>query len=548
MYVPEVMAEAAGNEITVKLYDQHVDGPNQESMPELPTYDYEASSEGRARRSSSSAALVGRSSSPPQSPVRSDRPSCSQPASLSDEEIASIITGVDSLVQDMNSSGSSEFLVDIVLGAIREHVNCAKIQSHCLGVIWELCKENEQNRAAIMLAGAPEDIIRALKLHTQDASVQEKGCGAIWSLGVNSGFRIMLVRQKACEQIVIALQYFIATESLVKTAIGAMRTLSPEPEGRDIFQSVGAPKVVTEAMIVHRGCVSIQRDACAFLSNCAVNIEKQFVTVVPQDELDAVVQAMANHRHESSVLHGACFALKNYTHEEKNCRTLRKCKDVNSLILHASQVEQRCIDDASAVLDRIQISHTMDASLEDEACRTLQQIIDSQMNIPQGPRTILDYMRNYDWSPRVNTFCMQKFQQIASGTEGQIENIFVDDIHRQILRFCLRFDENKDVCKSTCIFLACVAVDTSHREQLVDAGACQIIFKSFVCGKTDEELVLNGLKSLELLLSVKQCYEQFKRQLGLVTEAISTHGSNVPIQYLGTKIVSSLDSPPPSDN
>ncbi len=467
-------------------------------------------------------------------------------SSLSDREITGIIDGIDALVQGVMDSGSSEFLVDIILGSLREHHSNARVQSHCLRIIEDLCKESERHKVAMMWAGVLDDIIRASKTHAHDAVVQERGCGIIWLLGVDSAFRISLIRAGACQQIVLALQNFVTIETLVQKAISALRSLSPEAEAREIFQQLRASKSVSEAMGVHRRSVTIQRDGCAFLSNCAVNIEKQVVTLVPLEELDAIVQAMANHRNETSVMQGACFALKNYTYDDRNSRTLRKCRGVDDLIFHAAKFSRHpsCADDASYVLERMQVSKIMDESLEDEACNSLQRLVDSQRSAQETLRSVLDVMRDYDWSARVNVYCMQLFQNTVSTHGGQLDSLISDGMHQQIFKYCLHFDNDENVCKETCKFLVDAAASTALRPSLVDAGACQVIFKSLLCGRYNENVVLNALKALALLLSVQECYVQFLDQMGLVTEAIVAFGKNESIEGIASSIFSVLDNPP----
>lgn len=564
VYVPEVMLEAANdsrNDDRMKaesptpsisgdshdslegLGSQHSESSMRDRTMNASMYDIQTQSSATSDSSTSTSML-----SPPNTrktitiQQKQELPPVPQTKSYSDNEITNIIDGLNALVQGLADCGSPELLADILMGALREHKEVASVQAHCLGVIRELCKDSQVNRSAMMTAGISEDVVRALKSNTQDPVVLEHGCSIIWSLGVDNAYRISLIRAGACSPIVKAMKNFVATEPLVRNAIGALRTLSPESEARDMFGSIGASKVVSEAMKIHRGSMVIQRDGCAFLSNCAVNIEKQIVTVVPFEELDAIVQALVHHRQESSVVQGACFALKNYTHEERNCRTLRKCQEVEALILHVVQFARDPIsaDDASHILERMQVCRIMDESLEEEACSSLQRIMDSQDNTLKTPRSILDFMRNYDWSARVTAFSLQVLQQVVASPEGS-SDLFSNSLHQQVIPYCQTFSSNEDVCRASCRFLVSAANSASHQQLLVDAGACQVVFNSLSVGRSDDTIVWNALKALELLLSAKGCYEKFMENMGLVTEVVATHGTNEPIQVLGSSIFSILD-------
>lgn len=576
VYVPEVMLEAAANDarnenrMKVPSPTPSISGGSHDSLEGLGGSQHSESSR-RDRTSNASMCEIQTQSSatsdsststsvlsppntrrtlttqkemPPLLPTKTVTPTETAPPakSSSKTETMNVIDGINRLVQDLASSGSPELLADILLGALKDHSEIAAIQSHCLGVIRDLCKDSQVNRSAMMSAGISDHVVRVLKSYTQDPVVLEHGCSIIWSLGVDTMYRITLIRAGACSAIVKAMKNFVATETLVRNAIGALRTLSPESEARDMFSSIGASKLVSDAMRVHRASMVIQRDGCAFLSNCAVNIEKQIVTVVPFEELDAIVQALVHHRQETSVVQGACFALKNYTHEERNCRTLRKCKDVEALILNVVQFarDETTADDASHILERMQVCRIMDESLEDEACNSLQRIMDSQDNSLKTPRSILDFMRNFDWSARVTAFCLQILQQVVARPGGSAD-LFTNGLHQQVIPYCHTFSTHEDVCRESCRFLVSAADSASHQQLLVDAGACQVVFNSLSVGRTDEKTVSSALKALERLLSANGCYEKFMENMGLVTEVVAVHYTNESIQVLGSSIFSMLD-------
>lgn len=467
---------------------------------------------------------------------------------LSEREVDSIVEGVDSLVREMAvMEGSSEILSDIVIRTMREYSDNAVVQIYCLRVIWDICKDDENNKQAITSAGATDDIMRALEAFPENASVQEKGCGAIWSLGANTHNRVVLVRAGACARIVKALRNFIATESLIRTAIGAMRTLSPDSEAREHFSSLRASKWMAEAMVVHRSCISVQRDGCAFLSNCAVNIEKNYVTVAPLKEMDAVVQAMAQHRQEVSIMVGACFALKNYTHETKNCRTLRQCNGIGDLMIHAAdfQASSDVQVDAGDIMERLQLSLSMDESLEDQAYVSLLHIVDSQATTPQAPRSILDFMRNYDWSPRLITCGLQMFRRIVDETKSmrdpQHNRLYENGMLKDILRYCEKFEQDQFVAVEACGLIATLATDEARHSSIVEAGSCCVIFKSLGEFQKNEILVKHALEALKLLSTNVEFVHQIMEKMHLVTDAIEAHPTSEFVQMNGIAVVSSLD-------
>jgi hypothetical protein len=462
-------------------------------------------------------------------------------------EVASIVEEIDELVRDATASGSSEFLVAVLLGAMRGHVQRSSIQAHCLGAMGDLCKENESHRCAVVAAGGEDDIIRCMRNHPDVVEVQERACFAVWSLCGDSSTRITFVLAGVCEELLHALQQHISNENLVRRAISAMRMLSPEADARDAFQSITASKSVAEAMILHSSCHYIQRDGCAFLSNVAVNLQQQCVTVVPKEELDAVVQAMANHRHVDSVRKGACFALTNYTHEEANCRTLRKCAGVFELISVAAQLEadQGCAGDATSILERLEMSLILDESLEDEACASLRGVVECQMGTTHAVANIVKYMRNYEWSARVNECCIELCHtMIASMSNESVNAIFAEYTLSQIMRYASSFDDEK-LMRKACDFLPAIAASSSFaNNDLLTLQASQLVFACLKCSRSNEGLALSALQALLHLMPAREVYRELMENIGLVTDVVAEHASSDEIQSIGVAVFSNLDRPP----
>jgi hypothetical protein len=463
--------------------------------------------------------------------------------SVGSEQEEQIIDGLASLVQDMVAAdGGSEFVADVILGAMNEYTSQEQIQAYCLRAIWDLCKDDENQKQYVMQAGATESIMKALSNFSDSLLVQEKGCGAIWSLGVNSHNRVVLVRAGACECVVTAMQQFMRKETLVRTAIGALRTLSPELEARDAFKPLKASEVTAKAMMLHRSSVAIQRDGCAFLSNCAVNIEKQFVAVVPLEELDAVVQAMANHREEVSVMQGACFALKNYTFEEKNCRSLRLCEGLEELVAHASvfDASPSCPEDANDIMERMQLSGAADESIEDQAQMSLFALIESQGNSPEA-QVVLEFMNSYDWSPRLTSTGLQCLRRMCSEEDAQRTRII--ESLADIIQLVQKNERAADAVEEACQLVATLSESHSKHSAIIEAGACEVVFNALNRHVDNERVVKAALGALKLLSSNFACWcdTEGGERVQVVTDAIAAHSTCEMVQVHGVAVMSNLD-------
>jgi hypothetical protein len=485
------------------------------------------------------------SSPPPPPPTAAPLapPTAAPIPSVASEQVETIIDGLAFLVKDMVAAeGGSEFVADVILGTMREYTSQEQIQTYCLRAIWDLCKDDQKQKQYVMQAGATESIMRALRNFSDSLLVQEKGCGAIWSLGVNSHNRVVLVRAGACERVVTAMKKFMMTETLVRTAIGALRTLSPELEARDAFKPLKASEITAKAMMHHRSSVSIQRDGCAFLSNCAVNIEKQFVAVVPLEELDAVVQAMANHREEVSVMQGACFALKNYTFEEKNCRSLRLCEGLDELVAHASMfvASPSCPEDANDILERMQLSRAADESIEDQAQISLFTLIESQGNSPQA-QPVLEFIRSYDWSPRLISTGLQCFRRMCSEDDTQLTRII--EILADIIRLVNQNERAADAVEEACQLVATLSELHDNHNAIIEAGACNVVFNALTRHVDNERVVKAALDALKPLSCNFECWcdTEGGGRVQLVTDAIAAHATCEMVQVNGVAVMSNLD-------
>ena len=462
--------------------------------------------------------------------------------SLESEQVRNVIAGLESLIQDMVAAdGGSELVAHVILGAMNENISQEQIQTYCLRAIWDLCKDDEKQKQYVMQAGATETIMRALCNFSDSVLVQEKGCGAIWSLGVNSHNRVVLVRAGACERVVAAMKQFYHKETLVRTAIGALRTLSPEMEAQDAFKSLKASELAAKSMMLHRSSVSIQRDGCAFLSNCAVNMEKQFVSVVSLEELDAVVQAMANHKEEVSVMQAACFALKNYVFENKNCRTLRLCEGLDELLAHASvfDASPSCPQAAVEIMQRMQLSGAADESIEDQALIKLSAIVESQGN---SPEPVFEFMRSYDWSPRLISAGLHCLRRMCSGEDAQHTRIV--EILPRIIRLAQKSERAAGTVDEACELVATLSESHDNHSAIIEAGACDFVVDALTRHVNDERVVKAAMSALNPLSSNFECWCDAERgkRVQLVTYAIGAHATCEMVKVNGAAVMVNLEA------
>ena len=427
---------------------------------------------------------------------------------------------IDALLKDVAAAGSVEFLTELLVNTMRSHQENTEIQELCLSYIWDLSKFNDVNKSAIMSAGLPEDIIKAMKDFKQSLKVQECACGALWSLSVNQFNRTELVRLGAVSRIFRALEIHLKMEGFVETAFGALRTLSPDPEVRaTIGQLLGAQRVC-RAMGLHRQSTSIQRDGCAFLSNVAVDMDNQVVSIVSYEELEAVIRAMGDHLRHEAVLASACFALKNYTYEEKNLRAVRQFEDVCSLLEDASKYSSslECRNDAAETLDRIRMLQTEDETLEEIVYSSLfeMQAMSAAQSAEESVMSVIDILSEYEWSIKLLCYCLDTLSELSKQSEEHMVLVTQHLALQAILNAMERQKMNAKVQKKGCDLLKLMANHSiQSRSTICDVNGTNVVLIAMRKHRGVEPVQMAAFGALKALSDDPRCAREVARIGGL---------------------------------
>ncbi|CAJ1919718.1 unnamed protein product [Cylindrotheca closterium] len=465
--------------------------------------------------------------------------------SITEEDVQLIITELDSLLSElMEVPGAEEIVAQSVVGAMREHRTKEDVLIYCLRTIWESCKDSDNMKREVMKLGVSEDIANAMTKFSKSAVLQEVGCGATWSLAIKAENRQAFIRRGSCALIMAAIERFKTKENVVCSAVGAARTLSPEDDAREPLRVAEGSKMVAKAMQAHPTSSIIQRDGCAFLSNAAVDMKQQYVTVVSKEELETVLQAMHHHRNDPAVVAGACFALKNYTVDENNCRTLRKIGTSMELIQHAAgfMASPSCMEDAEDILESMQFAQTLDNSIEDEAYVTFSSTVEQQISLPGFVNRILDFMEENDWSARLTALGLQTYGSLALSDSSHSDRVYNQTNLSRIVQFAKNLKEEQSVCMEACNLFTILAAEESKRPILTSVGACDVLFHSLTFQR-NEALIRNCLQALELLASSNagNCIAKIKPQKKAIREALEANQTSDSIMMSAMTILSLVD-------
>ncbi|KAI2511936.1 hypothetical protein MHU86_2452 [Fragilaria crotonensis] len=432
-------------------------------------------------------------------------------------ETTAEVEDLKSLLQDVAAAGSSEVLIDMLVSTIRENTNSVPIQEVCLKQIWDHSKFNEAHKSEIMNAGLAVDIIRAMKSHRRSKKVQENACGCLWSLSVSQLNRPALAHAGAVKLLFRTLEDFIEDEDVLEVIFGSLRTLSPDKDVRDAIVPLLGARRVCRAMGKHRSSTAIQRDGCAFLSNVSVDMDNQMVSTVHNDELAAVVRALGDHLRNESVVSSACFALKNYTYEEKNLRNLRRFEEVIPLLEDASKYSTKAEIrlDANEIIERIQLSGQEDDALEEIAYSSLRDAMQSpRMTADQAVETIRDVMKQYEWSEKLLVFGLGSLLSLSRQSEEYMTRITQFDVLKIIVHTMYKQQVNANIQHRGCETLKFLAEQGNRpRTMICDVDGSSILISALRFHRNNETVKAVAIAALEELSKDPRCAHLINKEL-----------------------------------
>ena len=487
------------------------------------------------------------------SPVRAFVQNAASPAvevSHNTPDYKTIVVELESLVKDLSVAGKPDFTSDVIVNAMKFYPMAEQVQIFCLSTIWDLCKDNDDYKVSFISTSAPDDILVAMMNHMSSPLVQERGCGALWSLSVTQHSRIIVARAGALARIVRAIMIHKTDESVVRTGIGALRTLSPEPEVRETLMALQATQRVAEAMEHHRSIACIQRDGCAFLSNSVVDLERHQVSLATEKEIRVILDAMKVHPEEPSVISGACFALKNYTYEECNLQVLASFADAVGILDHAAHHshELKSQRDAKCVLDRL-LTTSMDHedSLEEQACASMINLVQQQVVPANAGEKILEVMREHEMSVMVTSGGLRSLLALATfPNQSDMHRSRINDSALKRVIASMRRHEGDDAVQVTaCGLLEVMAsYELKCRYSILDGQGCIAIVNAMRQHTGNISVQVAACGALRALSIEFECWFELEQSgnAAVVREAIFGHPESAILQQLVSEILTNFSS------
>ncbi|KAI2510670.1 hypothetical protein MHU86_3781 [Fragilaria crotonensis] len=425
-----------------------------------------------------------------------------------------IVEELRSLVRDLHHGGSHDIAVDILVEAMKGYAGCSRVQEFCLATLWDLGKDYDQFRASVMTSSVPDDILLCMKHNLDNAAIQEQACGALWALSIDQANRRIIIQAGATARVIKCIADHQNNANVIRAAMGCLRTLSPEPEVRVSTGVLDGVKHVCAAMKTNRSVAGIQVDGCALLSNLAVDLVQQLVALATDEEIEVIVGAIVAHPTDQKVTSGACFALKNYSYDERNLRKLMQVvgivQTLQAVVAQEREPGSRCY--ASGLLERFDAFAEDDALLEDQVVTSLEESIVSTIHSGNAVSHALGVLAEFDWSSKVTAAGLRCLVTMISEVPST-RHLITEEILTNIVDTMTKMMRDSSVIAHGCEFLELFAREKVNlRSAIINAGACTTILKAMMLDVHDVVLQRAATGVLRFLSKDWECCMEIHRQ------------------------------------
>lgn len=372
---------------------------------------------------------------------------------FSDQKVDETVTQIKALAEDLISANSYDVLAEILVNSMKANSSNESVQQVCMQYMTDAFQKRGTHATRLVSVGAHKVIVNAMKTYGLSLPIQQLACTVLTNLAANKSIPAVLARVGVCDYISKAMSSHIGDDEIVASAVATLRTLSLEPEARASLRRLAISQQTIQAMQCHLANAAIQQDGCALLSNLAIDLGTQQVRVVDEDTLAAVFTALKLHRYNGEVVASACFALKNFTYEESNLRSIRQVNDAFELL---QQAGGRGNMDANVVLERLELSLAEDESLEEQARDSLFVLVELQSDQPQLISEVIDVLKIYEWSPRMTAVCVKVLRQLMAKSSSHARMIRDQLAPSDLWARAEMFSDDQSVIEEVAMLVECM--------------------------------------------------------------------------------------------
>lgn len=228
--------------------------------------------------------------------------------------------------------------------------------------------------------------------------------------------RSILIQDGLCSHIPPILTLHFGDSVVMQDVVSLLRLVTLDEEARGLCQTCNVSGLLVQVMACHPRNSLIQTDACAVLSNLAIDIKHKSVAVLDAAVLDSVTAALLGQvdlvsaHTDWQVVKSACFTIKNFLYQEENKRALASRDDLlEGLGAIIERGPRRC-KDAVTVLEKLQIKRAETESLQGQILEALQMLWNKPVH--DAMDEILLVWKEHSWSVTVLIASLHQLQDM----------------------------------------------------------------------------------------------------------------------------------------
>mmetsp|Transcript_6446 Transcript_6446/g.14895 ORF Transcript_6446/g.14895 Transcript_6446/m.14895 type:complete len:285 (-) Transcript_6446:166-1020(-) len=205
------------------------------------------------------------------------------------------------------------------------HSKDVNLACFCLTKLWDLARESDANKRAIISGQYTDVIIETMKLFNElSCEIERIGCGLLWSLSMMVENQPLIAEKEGIEAILNAQLRYKNDLQLQIMAMGALKVLSFDPRAKGVMRRKYGTDVVADIMNEHTFDATIQVDGCVIIGNCAVDDGVNYTHEVSEREIEAVLAGMVAHEGLLVVAEAALFTLMSLAHSKSNATVIQQ--------------------------------------------------------------------------------------------------------------------------------------------------------------------------------------------------------------------------------
>ncbi|EJK67680.1 hypothetical protein THAOC_11256 [Thalassiosira oceanica] len=248
------------------------------------------------------------------------------------------------LVGDLLLAGNVELAIDCLTNSIKDNAHSKdfnlNLACFCLTKLWDLARESDANKRAIISGQYTDVIIETMKLFNElSCEIERIGCSLLWSLGMMVENRPLIAEKGGVEAILNAQLRYKNDLQLQIMAMGALKVLSFDPRAKGVMRRKFGTDVVASIMNEHTFDATIQSDGCVIIGNCAVDEAGNFAeTRVYEREIEAVLASMTAHEGSLVVVEAALFTLMSLACRTATSFASNGCSNSNATVIRKNNL------------------------------------------------------------------------------------------------------------------------------------------------------------------------------------------------------------------